>query len=304
MSLVVSSWARTIFSGQFQLAYQEANNLTNDRFAYKYNPGTTSCVDPFISNRRASHNSSTLTNTSTTETSVTTTVDDILVTKEFVPDYAINTNGGELPGIYARKLGAGLASTRELILSSFIAKNAVAAGNTQIFDSEDTTGSAIFDACNNALVEMRRANIPMSGVTICLDHKRANLLRKYAPYGSRDYTGGANDNTQLRGPNLFGAEIIPMNGCFSLDTTVAPYSSEIASKYQFDGIGSTSDDTSLLGIVFHQDAVRLLELMQPTIEVTPWAVEQAQLVTARCHFGTSVLRTAGIWAIYGDADNT
>lgn len=304
MGLTVSSWARTVFSGQFQQSYQEADKIGNERVNYKFMPGTTSCVDPFISNRIAAHTNGTLSNSTTVESGVTTTVDNILVNHEYVPDYVINTNGGEVPREYASKLGAGLAATRQICLTSFIAQNAIAASQTETFDSEDTTGAAIYSAIENIYASMRNADVPETDIFCGLSYRYCMLLRKYAPAGSRDYVGEGVNRSPLDPFVLHGITFIPMRGCFSTDLTASPYSTKLAAKYQYDFLGTSSDDNSLLGVMWHRDAVRCLEVMKPEVEITPWAAEQSQLVTARLHMGTGSLRSAAQWCIYGDSNNT
>jgi len=275
--------------------------LKDEMFNYSFKPGTYTVLDKKITNRLAANTNSTLSVGSVAEEKATTTVDDILVAHEYIPYSVINTNEGNVPDAYARKLAYGLAHTKMVELLAFGLLSCRTSGKQVTIDNEDTDGSSVYDGLLEVWENLMNAGVPETDLYVALNPTYYSLLRSYAPSASRDFAGGiGNEDFQLQGFKLFGMNIMPIKGPFN--TNVTSVYGNIASKYKADfTIGSTGA-TGEVGFIWHKDSYRLHQVQKPTVNIYDTPEEQSWLVRASEQFGTGVIDSNGMYTLI--ADNT
>lgn len=309
MALTISSWALSTFGGGVVQAYSEADMIGNDKITYHFEPGRTSIIDYKVSRRTPSHAADgALTNNTTVENSVTTTVDLPLIAYEYVQYSHLSTNGQQVPQYIAQQLGRNLAEKRMNIqiaaLLNMAITRAFGGGGVStavdIYNDEGTDGSDIFGSILNATSTLTTNFVPTRGRYCFLRPTEFYELRKYAPSASRDYQASApnadNAGIGVEGFMLFQTLIMPVTSIFNTDLSS---NTTYASKYRTNFATGTAG-AGYNGVVWHPEALRLLEIEKPNGVVSDSPENQSALCVARCQFGTGEMRPESVVALKGD----
>lgn len=300
--LDLSAWARQLYDTGVVNALNEANLITNDMVAYKFGSGT-SYKDFKVGSRTVKNGQSSsgfLPVGSNSDTAVVTTVDDELYVHEYIPYTYINQNGGEVPANIAGQMGRDLAERRMKSILSFITQTAITAGNVTIYDNEDTTGQAVFDAFMTGTAQLTRNKVPTRGRICFMEPIQFYTLRKWAQAAvSRDYKDEnqpTNSMIGIEGFMLAQTLILPATAIFNTDESS---NTNIAPKYRYNFATGTSGAGYYFSI-WHPDAIRLFEIEAPNGALSDSPETQSVLAVARCQFGTGALDPAKCWTGKGD----
>jgi hypothetical protein len=240
------------------------------------------------------------------------TVDDLLISSQFIANIDEAMNHYDVRSIYAKEAGYALANTADKNVARILAKSAAidnatkaaaafgTAFNDEVYTSNITIGTVAADATNgakivaaiyDALEEFDKKDV--TGDKVCV----LPPAQYYALLNATDVTSATWLNKDIGGSGSVSAGVVPQVGGVSI------YMSNHIPQTDESTTGVTPDPTSragayksnfakVRGLIFTADAAATVKLMDLGVESEYQIDRQGTLMVAKYAMGHNILRPA------------